>query len=68
MKTLSCHRLEIESSPGEQELVKTPTTKTYTKSNIFCCHALLKREMIHVQLCFRNFEKRIKLPVCFYQD
>ena len=53
---MPCHRLEIESFPREQELVKTLTTKTYTTSDIFGCYALLKREMIQLS-CFRNLLK-----------
>lgn len=32
----------------EQGLVKTFTTKTYNKSNIFCCYTSLKRDLIHL--------------------
>lgn len=52
---MPCHRLEIESFPREQELVKTLTTKTYTTSDIFGCYALLKREMIQLSSVFGTF-------------
>lgn len=65
-KNSFCRRLEIESFPREQELVKTFPTKTDNKSNLFCCYAFLKRDVIHIRFCFWKLLKVYQPALCAF--